>query len=355
MLLIDMFTRGLAVGAILMLGLAIGRSQVSRDARIVGVYAAVTLAAWMTTESEPLWAALGHSPAPMFLALSSGSAFWLLVMVVFEDWPLTWLTATPTILLVVSGLVMWVEAPSGFSATVWVVRNSFSALLSLHAVVVVARGWRGDLMQGRRWARAPLLGFGAVFGVFVSVMSLINRAHPLSGGWMLLEAGEVYGAAIMALLTLALGAVFLQARPSVFGPAGRRAELADARGEAVERAMLQKLDAIMAAEGWRREGLTIGQLAQEMALPEHRLRRLINTRLGHRNFADFLNAHRIEAAKRRLADPAEARTTVAAIAFDLGYGSLGPFNRAFRAVTGVTPTAWRRQALSASPDLQEAV
>ena len=77
--------------------------------------------------------------------------------------------------------------------------------------------------------------------------------------------------------------------------------------------------------------------------------------MGHRNFADFVNGFRIEAAMARLGDPNEARTTVAAIAFDLGYGSLGPFNRAFRAATGATPTEWRRQALQASPELQEAV
>ena len=104
---------------------------------------------------------------------------------------------------------------------------------------------------------------------------------------------------------------------------------------------------------WRREGLSIGALAGELGMPEHRLRSLINDRLGYRNFADFLNARRIEAAKARLADPAEARSTVAAIAFDLGYGSLGPFNRAFRAATGATPTAWRRAALgAANPDLE---
>ena len=105
----------------------------------------------------------------------------------------------------------------------------------------------------------------------------------------------------------------------------------------------------MAAERWRHEGLTISRLAEELGAPEHRLRRLINQRLGHRNFADFLNAHRIEAAKRHLADPEQAHSTVAAIAFGLGYGSLGPFNRAFRAATGATPTEWRRQALGGSP------
>ena len=104
--------------------------------------------------------------------------------------------------------------------------------------------------------------------------------------------------------------------------------------------MLARLNEIMAADGWREEGLSIGGLARQLDAPEHRVRRLINQRLGFRNFAAFVNGDRIEAAKRRLADPGEALTTVAAIAFDLGYGSLGPFNRAFRAATGSTPTEW---------------
>ncbi len=103
-----------------------------------------------------------------------------------------------------------------------------------------------------------------------------------------------------------------------------------------------------AGEAWRREGLTIGALAEEVGVPEHRLRRLINDNLGHRNFAAFVNTRRIEAAKALLADPAQARTTVAAIAFELGFGSLGPFNRAFKEATGKTPTEWRARA-NASP------
>jgi AraC-like DNA-binding protein len=95
-------------------------------------------------------------------------------------------------------------------------------------------------------------------------------------------------------------------------------------------------------EVWRREGLTVGALAAEVGVPEHRLRVLINGRLGHRNFAAFINARRIEAARRQLADPAFADTPVSKIAYDLGFASLGPFNRAFKEATGQTPTEWRR-------------
>jgi AraC-like DNA-binding protein len=114
---------------------------------------------------------------------------------------------------------------------------------------------------------------------------------------------------------------------------------------------LEKLATLMGeGEAWRREGLTIGDLAAELGVPEHRLRPLINDHLDFRNFAAFVNAHRIDAAKRVLADPEQARTTIAAIAFDLGFGSLGPFNRAFKEATGVTPTEYRRGQSSPIPE-----
>ena len=69
---------------------------------------------------------------------------------------------------------------------------------------------------------------------------------------------------------------------------------------------------------------------------------LINQQLGYRNFNVFLNNYRIEEAKAALADPTQAEVPVTTIAMDAGFQSLGPFNRAFKATTGVTPTEYRR-------------
>jgi AraC-like DNA-binding protein len=225
--------------------------------------------------------------------------------------------------------------------------------LCLHAALVVAKGWSGDLLDGRRRLRALTLGFANLFSAAEVVAALVSRLDP-DGPWLLIATGGPLGAAIFTVVILTGAVLFLQARPSVFGLSARSGSTADARAETVDRVTLQKLDDLMAAEGWRQEGLTIGAVASRLDVPEHRLRRLINQRLGHRNFADFVNGHRVEAAKRRLADPGQAAVTVAAIAFDLGYGSLGPFNRAFRAATGDTPIGWRRQALEGSPDLEDA-
>jgi AraC-like DNA-binding protein len=114
----------------------------------------------------------------------------------------------------------------------------------------------------------------------------------------------------------------------------------------IDAALLGRLNALMEQrETWRAEGLTIGKLADQLDIPEYRLRRLINKSLGHRNFSSYINGYRIEAARRALKDPAKARLPVLTIALDLGFGSIGPFNRAFKDATGMTPTEFRRAHL----------
>jgi AraC-like DNA-binding protein len=93
---------------------------------------------------------------------------------------------------------------------------------------------------------------------------------------------------------------------------------------------------------YKKEGLTIGQLADLMNEQEYRLRRLINGQLGFRNFNDFLNQYRINEACETLSDPAQSRKTILEIAYDLGYQSIGPFNKAFKDLKGTTPTAYRK-------------
>ena len=72
------------------------------------------------------------------------------------------------------------------------------------------------------------------------------------------------------------------------------------------------------------------------------MRRVINAQLGFKNFNDFLNSYRISDARAILADPAQSRKTILEIGYELGYQSIGPFNKAFREQTGTTPTAYRK-------------
>jgi AraC-like DNA-binding protein len=76
-------------------------------------------------------------------------------------------------------------------------------------------------------------------------------------------------------------------------------------------------------------------------LPEYRLRRLIHEELGHRNFNSFLHEYRIREACGQLGDQQQWRTPILTIALSVGYQSINTFNRAFREVTGMTPSAYR--------------
>ena len=93
-------------------------------------------------------------------------------------------------------------------------------------------------------------------------------------------------------------------------------------------------------------GLSIGRLAKRLAIPEYRLRALINKQLGYRNFNALLHEYRLRDACKQLADPAKAHIPILTIALDVGYQSIAPFNQAFRVARGCTPSAYRRRHTS---------
>lgn len=115
-----------------------------------------------------------------------------------------------------------------------------------------------------------------------------------------------------------------------------------------DRLIKARLDQLMTEDKiYREQGLTIRKLAERMRVPEHQLRALINRAMGYRNFSSFLNHYRIEEARNVLADPEHARLPVLTIAMDVGYASLTPFNAAFKAIVGATPSTFRTEALKA--------
>ena len=112
----------------------------------------------------------------------------------------------------------------------------------------------------------------------------------------------------------------------------------------VDDPLAARLLGYMAAERpYRDETMTIAKLAGQLGEPEYRMRRLINGQLGQRNFASFLNGYRLDEVKSALSDPDQRQVPILTIALDAGFGSLGPFNRAFREAEGMTPTAFRNR------------
>lgn len=342
----DEFVRGIGAGALLVTAFVVWRSNVAQDARLSTALALVSVAAWDLSQA-PALRVVGSGHYILLLAAAPvAGLFWILVWVVFEDRALSPKSFVPAGLLLLAGAIQpFVHKASDLLDRV---ASLASCVLMIHAAYVIARGWQGDLMRARRRARAILFGAGAALGVLDGALGVAGTP----GGttiWPILDVSRPGGGLLIAAIGLAAGAMFLQARPGLFEPSRRPAAEVDSVAAGRDTALLEKLHGRMDTGIWRREGLTIRLLAEDLAVPEHRLRALINDRLGYRNFAEFLNATRIGAAKQRLANAEEINVPIGTIAFDLGYGSLGPFNRAFKAATGATPTVWRRIALGGSP------
>lgn len=93
---------------------------------------------------------------------------------------------------------------------------------------------------------------------------------------------------------------------------------------------------------YTRPEFRIADLARRLGEAEYKVTQCITGPLGFRNFNHMINDVRLAAAKRKLADASFDRLPVLTIALDCGFGSIGPFNRAFKADTGMTPLHFRR-------------
>jgi AraC-like DNA-binding protein len=284
--------------------------------------------------------------------LSTGNAgvFWLFARALFDDdfqWRARHAAAWGAMALI--ALLACLARPQTMLAI-----SLATLAFALLAVVQTLASWRTDLVEKRRRLRVFIVGAGALYTV-------VNMGSRLVWG----DAGDVGGpvagvvdiaalsaiAAVVAWHLVRPSAAQLFARPVAMDtteasePAPALTEDATPT-EPVDPALIAALGQLMATErAYRQDGLTIGALAQQLEVPEYRVRRAINQGLGYRNFNAFLNRYRIADVKAALSDPARAPVPVLTLAMDAGFQSLGPFNRAFKAETGVTPTEFRRAQL----------
>ncbi len=336
-LVYELLLRGIAIGALASTAAGIWRAGPGRPVSVAALGLCVSIAGYAIESSTIARHALGPVAEFANIVSFSGAGFvWLLIVTLFEDRRINAVTLAPATVLTAWGLVGLAVPQGGLAERIFASHHIMQAALALHALAIIARGWRGDLVEARRRARGPFL---AMVAFYTLTLSSVQTAEIFG---LVVAYADLTAALALALLCFTGAVLFLRARGELLGAATGASPSKDS-AESVDQPTLDKLDACMAiAEAWRREGLTIGALAEEVGVPEHRLRRLINDHLGFRNFAAFVNARRIEAAKALLTDPVQSRTTISAIAFDLGFGSLGPFNRAFKDATGVTPTEFRR-------------
>jgi len=354
---LDIALRGGAAALVLLVAALLVREHGGTSAARLGAAFAIGVASY-TVCSAPGFAthvALWHAP---ILALCSGNTavFWLFAWALFDDgFEHRWWHGAVWLVLVGAGLLkLFVLAPaaSSLAETIGIALTLASLVFAALAGAQAVAGWRADLIEGRRRLRAFVVGGVAGYIAIIGAAELIVRGGPVPLLASALNAAGLAGVSALiawGLLRVARNGLFLEAPvPIVASAIGSAAnETREALSEGSDPKLLQALERLMAVERiYRQEGLTIGRLAVKLGLPEYRLRRLISQGLGQRNFNAFVNRYRIEDAKAALADPGQAEVPVLTIALDAGFRSLGPFNRAFKAETGMTPSEYRQSAFA---------
>jgi AraC-like DNA-binding protein len=299
-------------------------------------------------ESAPGFATLARGWRMPIHVVNCGTpaAFWITMGAFFVDefrprWyhALAWLA-----LATIAVAEMSIRSTSMFA-----LHSALSLSCVLLAIWYALAGRATDLVEGRRRLRILFAVVTALYtvlivtsdwlwpgGLSVASLSLANAAGLIS---------VIFLFAVLDSLSLPsigqpLVPAAVRAGPTQSPANGPRTPPPPTGPDAALLTALRKL--IDHDKVYREPDLSIASLAQKLDIPEYRLRRLINEQLGHRNFSAFINGYRLAEAETALGDPAQAGVPILTIALDAGFGSIGPFNRAFKAHTGLTPTEYRR-------------
>ena len=335
----ELALRSGTVALLLLTGIVIVRDRRHRESGPYGGLLALSVAA----DSIVFVAGASWLWPLQLVAMGTPAMLWIWAGAVFDDYRPSW-----------RAVVAWAVLPAigAFGLYAWrpwvgAAENALALLFILLAAWRIVAGLRGDLVERRRRLRPLLAVLAVLYAGGIVLMNMLGSAQPTGASSRIVEAAVLAGlAAAFALLTL-------RADRSLAGPLAVEArrpspdEVAEpsAAVDDQEDALLARLRQLMEEEKvYRQEGFGVAALVAALNVPEYRLRRLINQRLGHRNFSSFVNGYRLAEATAALADPAQADVPILTIALDAGFQSIGPFNRAFKAHTGMTPTAYRKQA-----------
>ena len=301
-----------------------------------------------------MFAVLGYLLIPLFrgwnglwilgaISTLAPGAFWLFCDSLFDDhyqFPI-WHPMLVTLSVLMPTSFLLLSQPSGnFLERLLVDLPQMMEFVFLAlAFWAIFHNWRDDLMSARRILR---LWFCGISGLFI--FALLLSREVLFPGEPWLDFAQYLATAIVLTGTNVL---LMRFEPGVLDPIQRKKEMASTAPADDPAKHLAPITRLVEDERiYREHSLTIGKLATAAAIPEYRLRQLINSGLGYRNFNDFLNSFRIKEASRRLIDPSEAQLPVLTIALDVGFLSISSFNKSFKDTHAMTPTAYRKQHLA---------
>jgi AraC-like DNA-binding protein len=359
---LELVLRGGAATTFLLLSVILLRDGRNRTLAGLGALFCVTGIYW-SLNTPQLLALLDWWAVPLVaIAYGKAPAFWLFTRALFDDGfrmkPLDWVILIG--MMVLGGV--WISSSAlGLMTELFQMPHQIAQIvLAASAAWVAWKGREADLVEPRRQARIAFVLLSSLFMIGITLSYIApGRPPPIV---IELNVVRLFVMGLgMALLVSGLRSEAMFAKTGdTRAPAAGEPESVVVCTDPAEARLFTKLQRLMEQERvYKEAGLTIGALAAAASSPEYVLRRLINGRLGYRNFNAYLNAWRLADAKAALSDLTQQDTPISTIALDAGFSSLGPFNRAFKAAEGMTPSEFRDsfqtpEAPKASPNMKSA-
>jgi len=184
------------------------------------------------------------------------------------------------------------------------------------------------------WFTPVLLIWGAVWLMYAVEFSLGALGWFWFGSGKLLPILEVFALAIFIQKALSQK-VLTQSEKGLPRASQPRAALLSADRMQLIASKLER--AMIDDKLFLQDNLSLNKLSESISETENHISETLSQFL-HTKFFQFVNAFRIEEAKRALQDSDKLITS---IAFDVGFNSKSTFNTAFKKIVGNSPSAYR--------------
>ena len=256
--------------------------------------------------------------------------------VLWETWPIyvTW--------TVEAKLAAIKHMHSGADPSIWqVLKASRMTLLILAYVLGAYLHLKKHAVQGstnpRRihWLLRFTQLFGAMLLLFICMPFLFWKLELTNAAFF-----ELLLVMILAVSIHVLGYIILRKEtvlPELVPPIKyATSPLSIDEITAKKKAIVQYLET---KQPWMDSQFSMSALSSELNIPKHHISRILSEGF-QQSFYELICQYRVDEIKRRLQAGDAQRFSLMGIARDCGFGNKSSFNRAFKKITGMTPTEW---------------
>lgn len=216
----------------------------------------------------------------------------------------------------------------------WLTVSGLIAGLISVLVVWLRRGFLSGLIQQKQGRERYWLVISIALLNLGFLALMLSSLSPYSGHIEISVLRTILGLAFIYLVNTSLFRIYPQA-VSLTKSISSEAPLSQEESEiALKIEKLMDLDKVYHENTYSR-----ADLARELKTSESVISKIINMYFN-KSFPQLLNERRVEDAKRLLLDTPES---IKVIASEVGFNSVASFNRSFKEISGMSPSAYRKK------------